>query len=187
MTVAALFVARGGVYFGLPDVDPWDEARDARLYAGPHPVVAHPPCQRWSTLGCCRPGGRARVGQDGGCFEAALSSVRRWGGVLEHPAETFAWRYFGLPRPLSRGWCADVFGGWSCRVDQGHYGHRAPKGTWLYACGVELPPLRWGRSDARGRVAFMGGDGMRRRATPIPFRDLLLSIARTARPSVRAA
>ena len=31
--IAALFVATGGVYFGLPGVDPWDEARDARLYA----------------------------------------------------------------------------------------------------------------------------------------------------------
>jgi hypothetical protein len=24
----ALFVARGGVYYGLPDADPWDEARE---------------------------------------------------------------------------------------------------------------------------------------------------------------
>ena len=45
--IAALYVQKAGAYFGLPDVDPWDEARDARLYAGPHRVVAHPPCQRW--------------------------------------------------------------------------------------------------------------------------------------------
>ena len=38
--VAALFVAKDGPYFGLEGVDPWDGARDARLYAGPHPVVA---------------------------------------------------------------------------------------------------------------------------------------------------
>lgn len=38
--IAALFVQRGGVYFGLDDVDPWDESRDARRYAGPYPVVA---------------------------------------------------------------------------------------------------------------------------------------------------
>lgn len=28
--IAALYVATGGIYFGLPDVDPWDVARDAR-------------------------------------------------------------------------------------------------------------------------------------------------------------
>jgi hypothetical protein len=48
--IAALYVERGGVYYGLPDVDPWDEERDARLYAGPWPVVAHPVCARWSRL-----------------------------------------------------------------------------------------------------------------------------------------
>ena len=34
MTVAALFVQTGGCYFGLPDVDPWDESRDARPRGG---------------------------------------------------------------------------------------------------------------------------------------------------------
>ena len=41
--IAALYVEKDGVYSGLQGVDPWDEARDARLYAGPRPVVAHPP------------------------------------------------------------------------------------------------------------------------------------------------
>lgn len=45
--IAALYVAEGGVYSGLSDVEIWPESRDARLYAGPWPVVAHPPCQRW--------------------------------------------------------------------------------------------------------------------------------------------
>lgn len=45
--IAALYVKKNGAYFGLEGVDPWDETRDARLYDGPYPVVAHPPCQRW--------------------------------------------------------------------------------------------------------------------------------------------
>ena len=49
-SVAALFVEDGGAYFGLPHVDPWPESRDARAYAGPLPVVAHPPCQRWGKM-----------------------------------------------------------------------------------------------------------------------------------------
>jgi len=45
--IAALFVETGGTYYGLENVNPWDEKRDARLYPGPYPCVAHPPCQRW--------------------------------------------------------------------------------------------------------------------------------------------
>jgi hypothetical protein len=84
--IAALFVETGGSYYGLPDVDPWDEARDARQYPGPYPVVAHPPCQRWGKLWAGNPsvikatGVRKAKGDDGGCFEAALESVRKWGG-----------------------------------------------------------------------------------------------------------
>ena len=45
--IAALYVESRGVYAGLPDVDLWDRDRDARIYAGPWPVVAHPPGARW--------------------------------------------------------------------------------------------------------------------------------------------
>ena len=53
-TVAALYVESDGPYAGLDGVDVWDEARDARTYAGPYPVVAHPPCARWSVAANCR-------------------------------------------------------------------------------------------------------------------------------------
>jgi len=105
--IAALYVQEGGCYYGLDGVDPWPEARDARTYSGPWPVVAHPPCARW-----CRLAGlvEARYGiprhQDGGCFAAALASVRRWGGVLEHPRATDAWPAHGLPRPSLGACCA---------------------------------------------------------------------------------
>ena len=49
-SVAALYVDSDGVYSGLDGVEIWDEARDARLYTGPWPVVAHPPCHKWSPL-----------------------------------------------------------------------------------------------------------------------------------------
>ena len=81
--IAALFVDDGGSYFGLPGVDPWPEARDARRYAGPWPAVAHPPCQRWGKLWAGSPiyikrtGIRKIKGDDNGCFEAALASVRK--------------------------------------------------------------------------------------------------------------
>ena len=192
--VAALYVATGGAYFGLPDVDPWDEARDARRYDGPWPVVAHPPCSRWCQLAHvvqARYG--HRVGDDGGCFSAALSAVRAHGGVLEHPAHTHAWAAFGLPRPdRAGGWTeTDAHGGRACHVEQGHYGHRARKATWLYAVtSAPLPELVWGRASARAWCSYMRNHGTtclprltKREAasTPAAFREVLLAIARGAR------
>jgi hypothetical protein len=150
--IAALYVETGGCYFGLPDVDPWDEKRDARLYTGPWPVVAHPPCQRWGRFwhGSVRKPHQYKLGADGGCFASALSAVRRWGGVLEHPEASHAWRVFGLKAPRrGQGWiAADFEGGWTCSVEQAHYGHPARKATWLYTVGCELPSLRWGGTAA---------------------------------------
>ena len=169
--IAALFVAKGGAYYGIPDVDPWDELRDARLYAGPWPVVAHPPCSRWCRLaGLVEARWGYKKGDDAGCFASALASVRRWGGVLEHPAYSAAWSAFGLPRPpRSGGWTRGLCGGWSCHVEQWHYGHRAKKATWLYAYGVELPSLRWGSTPDSAVTVYVtdgGGDVKRRHARP---------------------
>lgn len=146
--VAALYVERGGVYWNLPGVDAWDEERDARLYAGPWPVVAHPPCARWSRLaGFTEHRFGLKRGDDGGCFERALWAVREFGGVLEHPAYSSAWKHFGLPRPITAdGWTLAFDGGASCYIEQGRYGLPVKKATWLYACGVDLPAdLPWGR------------------------------------------
>jgi len=185
--IAALYVQKDGAYYGLPDVDPWDEERDARLYAGPWPVVAHPPGNRWSLLASCRP--EHAIGDDGGTFAHALGCVRRLGGVMEHPAHTRAWRAFGLMRPPERGWGRSLYDdGWVCEVDQRLYGLPFRKPTWLYVHGVSDPPaMLWGRS-ARGGVSvaniYGGGKQHLRARTPETFRDALLSIARSALPSL---
>lgn len=220
--IAALFVAPRGCYFGIEGVDPWDHARDARTYAGPYPVVAHPPCERWGRYWGGSPSTwpRLKLGDDNGCFAAALAAVRRWGGVLEHPEGSHAWRHSHLNTPpRGGGWVvADFEGGWTCCIEQGAYGHRARKATWLYAHGVELPSLSWGSAPGEfvhldegfhsaeerqiwkttGQAtpyikrAVKTGACQRlsknqRAATPLPFRDLLLSIARTAKPAAKAA
>lgn len=112
--VAVLFANPKGVYANLPGVDLWDEARDARLYAGPLPVVAHPPCSTWCMLASVNEArwGK-RIGDDGGTFASALASVRRFGGVLEHPAYSLAWARFGLPRPTRGYWTRSLWDeGW---------------------------------------------------------------------------
>jgi hypothetical protein len=198
--IAALFVETNGTYYGLDDVDPWDEARDARLYAGPHPVVAHPPCERWGRYWSGGPSAKVRrkLGDDGGCFAAAFMAVVQWGGVLEHPEASHAWRAFGIPAPpKSGGWISVPFaGGWTCCVEQGHYGHAARKATWLYAVGCEPPPLRWGPSSGRRIDPGFHSTAERRAAppaarlvkrltraervgTPPAFRDELIAMARS--------
>jgi hypothetical protein len=196
VTVAALYVDPAGVYAGLPGVELWDEKRDARLYAGPWPVVAHPPCQRWCRFakGIETQYGY-RVGDDGGCFGSALAAVQKWGGVLEHPAGSLAWDHFDLPKPVStEGWTRTLFGiGASCYVEQGRYGHPMRKATWLYAVGLELPEFQWGRRiDAErgdykwGSKLYKGESNWNRPRvdsqhsdTPEAFRDVLLEMARS--------
>lgn len=200
--VAALYVMADGVYSGRPDVDCWDITRDARKYAGPWPVVAHPPCERWGRYWSGGPSAKVRrqLGDDGGCFAAALHAVRRFGGVLEHPEASHAFPRHGLRRPPRvGGWvpCLDGIG-WVCCVEQGHYGHRARKATWLYAVGCELPALRWGRADGKIRLdqghhnraerdanprAHQLVTAAERAATPSAFAELLLSMARSASQS----
>lgn len=203
--VAALYVDEAGPYVGLETVDAYGESRDARLYAGPLPVVAHPPCQRWGRYWAGGPSVKVKkkLGDDGGCFAAALACVRTFGGVLEHPAYSHAWPTYGLPKPNREGgWSPpDEFGGRACHVEQGHYGHRARKATWLYAVSAApLPELRWGASSAKAKIdmGYRSTEERRtnpkvleeprltdyeRRATPIPFRNILLSIAWRATPS----
>ena len=92
---------------------------------------------------------------------------------------------------------ADFVGGWTCCVEQGHYGHMARKPTWLYAHSVDLPELRWGRGEQRlhpvalakhgyekarriGMMAMVGGKHKKaiRDRTPVDFRDALIAMAR---------
>lgn len=194
--IAALFVAKNGVYYGLDNVDPWDESRDARLYTGPHPVVAHPPCSRWCRLaGLVEARWGHKRGDDGGCFKAALKAVRTYGGVLEHPAYSDAWKAFDLNEPpTGGGWVnADFYGGWTCYIEQGRYGHPAKKATWLYAIAKELPSLRWGHvavCDVKANVSWCGNhiwSGVNRprlspkkaSETPLEFRDILIKMAQS--------
>lgn len=185
----------------------WPARRDARGYEGPWPVIAHPPCARWCRFaGLVESRNGHRRGDDAGCFAAAVRAVRRWGGVLEHPAWSAAWAAFDLPRPPENyvGWQRGLCGGWAAYVEQGRYGAPVRKATWLYVVGAVPPSLRWGRVDdgERGAVAWRGQLSNRRKRTrdedrpvlgkgaasrtPPEFRDVLLAIARSV-PSQAAA
>lgn len=146
MTIAALYIDPRGPYprmsagraldnrepadpYARPwgVIDCWDATRDARLYAGPHPVVAHPPCKHWGRLrhlahvecrnvfckmslragdvadnGACPYCDEHRIDwNDRDCAPRAVEQVRAYGGVLEHPAGSLLWRDCDLPDAVS--------------------------------------------------------------------------------------
>lgn len=112
------------------------------------------------------------------------------GGVLEHPEGSHAWKYFGLIAPLrGGGWSQAEDGqGWTCCVEQGAYGHRAKKATWLYAVRCDLPVLRWSSTSEHPGTARNVKNGAlerlskrQRAATPPEFRDILIAMARSVR------
>jgi len=240
-TVAALYVDKKGVYPSLPGVDCWTVERDARRYEGPHPVVAHPPCKHWGRLrhlakvGCdsCEWTGQLPwfnghvTGIDGDqcdgnevsdrdCGPRAVEQVRKFGGVLEHPAGSKLWEHCDLPHPLRvyqetpHGWRAagidstrtDDFGGFTIEVDQCEWGHVARKRTWLYLVGVprealEAPPFP-GRAPTHqvsrdAERAQRRGYTLKRTSTkanmltPPPFAEYLSRVARAAAEARRAA
>lgn len=160
-----------------PDLDCWDAERDARKYEGPDPIVAHPPCGPWGRLR------HLYRGDEHDCAPRAVGQVRRWGGVLEHPAGSLLWNhgldpadeYIGLPEPDEG---VDRFDGHTVEVNQVEWGHCARKATWLYIVGVapsrvqELidarpfpgrEPTHW-ISGGRGR----GRKGKKAKTTPVP-------------------
>ena len=188
--VAALFVQTDGCYFSN-GIDAWDINRDARLYNSDLPVVAHPPCQLWGNMAFvnyARWGGEHnKPFNDGGCFKSALDSVNRCFGVLEHPAKTRAFEFYGIKKPNGIGWAKhDNY--WVCEVWQSAYGHRANKATWLYYVGKNKPfELNWERTKGTHQIGFQDQRGKSKNkptlskneanATPVLFRDELIRLA----------
>jgi hypothetical protein len=189
-TVAALYVDPRGPYPKLAGVECWDEARDARGYQGPHPIVAHPPCGPWGGLAHM-----AYLVNDRELAPLAVEQVRRYGGVLEHPRGSRLWDACGLPRP---GELPDAAGGISIEVRQVDFGHVAEKLTWIYLVrtrpdGLVWPnrrePTHWisGRRHAR-KPHWKGGgiapahmkfcSAAQRRRTPPAFAEFLVELAR---------
>jgi len=195
-TVAALYVdLLRGPYGSLDGVDCWGFAsrngkqvglfvkdRDARLYEGPSPVIAHPPCGPWGRFWWNYKGGEG----DQICGLRAVDQVREWGGVLEHPAQSRLWTAAGIPGPAEG---QDHCGGWTLEVQQCDWGHAARKPTWLYICGTStVPPAPDRAEPTRVMVRLLRNNNdmpevpkADRHLTPLAFARWLVSLARMCR------
>lgn len=171
--VSVLFTRSDSCYIDLA-TDCWDIKRDARCYTGPGPVVCHPPCRGWGRL---RHWAKPRPDEKALAL-FAVDCVRKFGGVLEHPYGSTLWPAAGLPGPR-KGF--DAFGGWTLLVDQGWWGHAAPKPTYLYIVGVrpsDIGELPVQLHRAAGRTLELSPADRER--TPPEFAKFLLSIAARA-------
>jgi len=196
--ISVLFAEKNGCYFDLDGIDCWTIGRDARLYNGDNPVIAHPPCQLWgkmAKINYIRWGGEHnKPGNDQGCFMSALESIDRCGGILEHPAQSYAWAKHKLRNPNKIGWSPSGLG-WVCEVWQSAYGHKANKATWLYYKGEDKPfDLNWERLKGSHQIGRQDQRGKKRNkptlnrkesnATPIKFRDELIKLAKYSSNSI---
>lgn len=127
--VAVLFARQDSIYKAMEGCDVWDIERDARKWPGGAPVVGHPPCRAWGGL---RHFAKPRPDEKK-LATWCVGMLRKWGGVLEHPAGSTLWPTCNLPEPgLKDGW-----GGFTIIVPQFWWGHLAEKNTRFYIVGCK--------------------------------------------------
>jgi hypothetical protein len=111
--VAALWVREDTVYRTL-GLDVWPASRNARLFHGPGPIIAHPPCGPWGKFAWnCK----YQEKKDG---MIAMLLVHKFGGVVEQPSSSSLFREYGCP-------CGSL-----TLINQADYGHPIKKPTRLF-------------------------------------------------------
>lgn len=130
MQIPVLFVNQSTNYENF-NTDLYDINRNALSIVNDCAAVYHPPCRSWGRL-------RSFANFSPGEHWLAVWSViriRRFGGVLEHPAGSKLWNFMCLPRP---GAGYDSFGGFSVKINQHDFGFECEKNTWLYIVGIDV-------------------------------------------------
>ncbi len=104
-------------------VNIFDEKRNAFTYEGTDRVIAHPPCAQW-----CRMknfANKSQVNIELAAF--CIDKVKKNGGILEQPAGSSMFKYFGIKHNFSFYQCI--------------FGYPAKKHTWLFTNNVYMLPL----------------------------------------------
>lgn len=133
MNIPVLFTSSHSNYNLFDCFDTYDLERNAFTYYGRNPVIAHPPCRLFSRL---RAFSTAHI-KEKQCAFFALSQVRMFGGILEHPLSSTLWHNgnFNLTgKP-------DIYGGFLRSVDLSWFGFPCQKKTMLYFVGISPAQL----------------------------------------------
>lgn len=139
--IPVLFVHKKSSYKRFDGFDCYDIERNAYSYTGTHPVIAHPPCRKFSRL---RGLSNAPACEMLSGFWA-FALVRRYGGIVEHPYDSQLFKIMKVP-PVGK---FDSYGGTFLVIDQFDFGYYTRKRTGLYIVGVKRlselprPPIRF--------------------------------------------
>lgn len=134
--IPVLFTQENSNYNKFEIFDCYDLQRNALSFSGRIPVIAHPPCRKFSKL---RGLSTAPISEKKLAF-FALSKVRQFGGILEHPRSSTLW----LNGNFNLDGYVDSYGRFLRSVDLSWFGFPARKNTMLYFCGIapgQLPPF----------------------------------------------
>lgn len=131
-----LFTQQKSNYYNLQGFDCYDQVRNAFTCDSSLPGIYHPPCRRFSRLR-----GLSTAPQNERIFGYwSIGRVRKYGGIVEHPADSLLWKQCKVGTPSS----PDSWGGYLISVNLSWFGYPAQKRTGLYIVGVpykDLPAL----------------------------------------------
>lgn len=150
-----LFTRKDSIYKEL-GCDCWDAERNARLYLGAGPVIAHPPCRAW---------GRMAHWSKHTDYEKShavwtIDLIRKFGGIMEHPVTSRVWELLDDDEK-------------TLVVDQNWFGHPAQKRTRLfYNLPNRYPPIPFQLERIERPVEQMSK--RQREQTPRPFAEWLI-------------
>lgn len=131
--ISVLCINPISVYHSIPNLDLWDEQRNAYRFTGSNPVITHAPCAQWSRM-------KAFSNPDPEQKQLAhfcCDQVERNGGIFEHPQGSSFFKERGIKPTIS--------------IDQFWFGFPARKRTWLYfqKCKPIAHPLRFDAIEQR--------------------------------------
>lgn len=193
--ISVLFAEKEGIYSTFSDIDIWDIERNATMFKESNSVICHPPCQLWgkfAKINYKRWGGEHnKPKNDGGLFKFALDKVRSNCGVLEHPAQSYAFQEYDIPKPVFGKWTYIGNDEFITEIWQSAYGHLANKKTWLFYKGKTPHQLKWkkvigshqiGFHDQRGKVKNKPTiSGKKASSTPYEFAIELIKLAENSK------
>jgi hypothetical protein len=194
-TVAILCAARKTAYRDIEGLEIYDEVRDCRNFPGGMPMIAHPPCRRWTRYGMAMvkarltrhnietPEEEINAERELGLWCA--QQVKEHGGILEQPAGSKLFAAAGIPLPGSpQGPDSFSLAIWQC-----WWGYPVRKGTWLYFRGIsqfsiDIPFRLWNPPPGQQWYWYNRGKGsgnahIRSHTVPALAR-WLVDLARTA-------